>query len=134
MSNSKNGGYVYSTLSNDQSYVLWGVSDQASGPRTRDKTIVVRGRANIRGEFVTPKGVMTSVSVEELEILKKVPAFQRHLKAGYISIDPHREDPDKVAKSMTTKDKSAQLTPEDYDKAGKKPPSTGKGTTKTQAA
>lgn len=129
MSKQSTGSYVYSTLSNDQAYVQWGKSsDKDGGPLRRDNTIVIRGKANVfdKEKFVTQKGVVTPVSNEELARLRTNKAFQRHLEAGYIKIENHREEPQKVAKSMTGKDQSAQLTADDYVKEGKKAPTSTK--------
>lgn len=93
----------------------------------RKKGVLIKGGANVGGKgLITPKGVVTHVSDEELEFLETVPAFQRHKAAGHITVvKSAKPDAEKVAKDMTPKDKSAPKTPDDYP--GDKQPVVGKG-------
>ncbi len=119
---------IYSTLSCDQSYRLWdcelkGVTDE-KGFRTPNSTFqfLVNGKANITNKIlITPKGVATVCSAEQLEKLKKCACFNNHVNRGYLLIDEaakntSAEKADKVAENMTQKDKSAPKTEKDIPK------------------
>ena len=70
--------------------------------------------------MLTPKGVATLVTDEQLKTLEQIKAFQKHQEEGFITVDKSKHDPEKVAKDMTGKDKSAQLDDDDF-KPDKKP-------------
>ena len=110
--------YVYSTLSNDQKYTLWKVSTDGA-PHVAMGSVLVRGRANVINEKTldTPKGVVTQVSGAQLKQLCNSGSFVRHFKTGYLRVETVQEKPEKVANDMSPKDKSAQLTGDDFKKA-----------------
>lgn len=107
--------YVYSTLSNDQSYTVWDITTQG-GPHVPKKSILVRGKANIADPhtFVTPRGVVTTVSADELRVLEADESFKRHRQAGYITVERKKEEPDRVARNMKARDESAPKTEADF--------------------
>lgn len=117
----KGDHYIYSTLSNDQRYTLWQEKAADGAPNIALGSVLVHGRANVINEKTldTPKGVMTRVTADQLSLLHHSGSFLRHKKAGYLTIEKAKVEPDKVAKDMTPKDKSAQLEKADF----KKPPS-----------
>ena len=122
--------YVYSTLTSPQQYTGY-TKQKLSGPKDDrlpvvEKAVYINGGANVaQGNAVTtPKGVMTQVSKEDLEFLETIPAFNDHVKKGFITVSTKKVAVEKVVKDMEKKDKSAPKTPEDYPKDKK--PTTGK--------
>ena len=113
--------YIYSTLSNDQSFVTWVNTKDARLLPVRQSVVLISGKANIMGKtnLVTPKGVLTTISEEAYKKIEKLPAFKRFVERGYITVESKLEDPDKVAKDMKSRDKSSQLTDDDIKKDGK---------------
>lgn len=94
--------YVYSTLSANQNY---------DGVHIAGGTGVANSRT-----LVTPRGMVTPVTEEQLAILKNNRVFNIHQKAGYIDVQNKEVKPEKVAKNMADKDKGAQETKETLDK------------------
>lgn len=121
---SKKSHFLYSTLTADNIYPVY-------APGGADlpvilKQVLVRGGTNVPDKrLITPMGVVTEVTSEELEALKTSAVFQAHVDNGYITISDHREDPEKVVatEGMETRDTSAPLVPEDFepDAPGAKP-------------
>ena len=109
--------YIYSTLSNDQAYTTWQPVPESrqkeSMARVVERTILVRGKANIADRFfITPRGMVTKVTEEEFEHLKNNEDFIRHEKAGHILVEEKKYDPEVVvAKGMKQADDSAPITP-----------------------
>ena len=107
--------YVYSTLTADQDYTVYPPFNPQKIPKP-ERVIRVYGGANvINRNLITPRGVSTTVSDEELKILETIPSFNRHLKRGFLTVDKKRSDADKVAKDMNPRDKSAQLEDKDFE-------------------
>lgn len=114
--------YIYSTLAADTRYAVY--ADTASDLPVVTRTVLVKGGAGVANKnFVTPRGVMTEVTGEELEMLKANKVFQKHVQGGYISHDEKKADVEKVVSNMTGRDSSAPIVPQDYDpeQAGAKP-------------
>jgi hypothetical protein len=119
---------IYSTLGNSTSYAIYEPSSMkdAKSVATVRKSIEVKGGAGIANKnLVTPKGVVTRVSAEDLELLKNDPHFQQHVKRGFITVDEGEDfsdDPsdvnqkqvDKRADDMNPNDKSKPLTSKDF--------------------
>lgn len=105
--------YVYSTLSNDQDYAVY--VKAPNGVHVKEGNVYVHGKANVQGKnLVTPKGVATSVTDEQLELLMANPVFKIHMDKGHISVSSKEVDANKVAADLTKKDKSAQATAADF--------------------
>lgn len=114
--------YILSTLSSDVKYTVWKSFDEKKKqPPQKLKDVLVRGGANVINKaLVTPKGVVTQVSDEQLKALESVPSFGRHKERGYIKVvDKDPKKPDEVAKDLN-KDKSAQLTDKEVKNEKKK--------------
>lgn len=104
--------YVYSTLSTDQEYRGY---REGGDVKTVKWSVTVKGGANIASKnLITPKGVLTIVSEEELALLNENAQFNRHKERGYIVIEKREEKAEKVAKNMKKKDESAPLTHSDF--------------------
>ncbi len=110
--------YVYSTLSSDQDYALYPDKFDPKGIPQPLRVVHIDGKANVidKHKFITPKGVVTEVTDQELKTLQSISAFQQHMTEGFIKVDEKKADPAKVAKAdMTAKDRSAQLVEDDFD-------------------
>lgn len=121
--------YIVSTLSAPVTYTFYGAL--SGNMKKVIKEITINGGANVANKrtLVTPSGVPTQVSADELEMLKKHPVFKKHEASGHVKIvnTGYQEEAEKAAKDMAEKDTSAPRTPKDYEKEGKKSPKTKKG-------
>lgn len=111
--------YIYSTLTCDQAYTIY--SEGANGLKVPQGNIIIKGGTGIANDrLITPLGVVTSVSEDNLKLLQENPIFQQHEANGFISIqkDGKAQDPEKVAGEMNTDNKDAPVTPSDYEKGG----------------
>jgi len=105
--------YVYSTLSCDNEYRSYGKG--GGDIQNVVAHVLIRGGAGIANKnILTPKGVATQVTNEELAILESNDQFKLHVANGFIIVENKKAEADEVAKNMTKKDKSAPATPEDY--------------------
>ncbi|AZD85004.1 hypothetical protein C4K14_2170 [Pseudomonas chlororaphis subsp. aureofaciens] len=105
--------YLYSTLSNDQSYTSYQQVD--GGAPQPVSSILVHGKANVSTkQFVTPRGTATEVTAEQLAELRTNDVFKLHVKNGFITISQAKEDAEKVAADMTGRDQSAPLVEQDF--------------------
>ena len=108
--------YVYSTLSNDNIYASYDTSGSNKNTPILLRSILVKGGAGIATKhLITPLGVVTSVTDDELEHLKTNEVFQEHLRNGFIKIDKKKVDGEVAAADMASRDKSAPFVPEDVD-------------------
>jgi hypothetical protein len=106
--------YVYSTLSCDQNYADHKLS--AAGQPVVNRVVLIKGGANIMSDqLITPKGVVTEVSDDELAFLNTHELFLIHVKNGFLKVSKGQAlDPDKVAaSSLEAKDASAPLVESD---------------------
>lgn len=109
--------YIYSTLSNDQNYA------------TQDGVVFIAGQANIMTRrMYTPRGRVTEITDEQYAQLKENPVFRLHKENGFITVEHHKGDPEKVATNMEASDQSAPDTPESLEAEGKKVPKSNKKT------
>lgn len=114
--------YIISTLSNNVSYAIYEKS--GGGLPVLRKTIEIKGGANvINRSLLTLDGVATSVSEEDLKLLKDHPVFKQHLEGGFVKIQSSSEV---KTSDLTEKDLSAQLVAKDFSKKGKKAPKISK--------
>lgn len=107
--------YIYATLSSDQNYSVYEEQKKTAGgvlaPRALIGSVKINGKANIANKvLVTPRGAVTEVSDEELKLLRQCECFERHEEGGYVSVESRKTDPNKAAKNLTAKDKSAPIT------------------------
>lgn len=94
--------YIYSTLSADVNYTIG------------DRKFAVAGKANVANRnIITPRGMVTKATAEEVAELKKNRIFALHLKNGFLTIEDRQHDVEKVASSMEARDKSAPDTEND---------------------
>lgn len=113
--------YIYSTLSQSTAYTLYKERTPGSIPQAI-KAVTLNAGANVIDKaLVTPYGVVTQVSAEDYELLKENRSFKTHVAGGFLKVSKSKTDPEKVAKDMTPKDKSAQPTTEDLVDQGANP-------------
>jgi hypothetical protein len=106
--------YIYSTMTDSVNYTFYEQNENRD-VNTIIKQILIKGGANLPDKhFITPLGVVTSVSDDDLEWLESNPVFQQHKKAGFITIHKKKVDIEKVVCNMTHRDEASPLTPEDY--------------------
>lgn len=114
--------YILSKLANSQIYTQY-----AKGENNLNQIVAkveIKGGADVTDkQLVTPEGVITKVTSDELEILKANKDFQNHLERGHVKYFGQNPNMEKEAHKME-KDNSKPLTPDDYKKAGRKPPKT----------
>lgn len=114
--------YVYSNLSNNQNYTTWvkPMKGQEGAPNRKEKSVLINGQANVvnKSTMITPQGVLTIVSEEDMAVLEACPMFKRHLDAKFISVQDKEFKSNDVAKDLKKKDKSAPLTPADLKERG----------------
>lgn len=83
--------------------------------------VTIHGGSNVSNKhFVTPRGVVTSVTDDQLEWLKSQELFNRMVKDGFLTITESKVEPEVVLPDMKLQDKSAPKTPHDYE-PGKAP-------------
>lgn len=117
--------YVYSTLTCDNTYNVY----DNSGIGTKDMPVKVRsifikgGTGIATKQLVTPLGIATRVTDEEMEILLKDEVFISQHKAGFLQYRKDQVDAEVAAADMVTRDGSAPYVPEDTDEFEKVKPS-----------
>ena len=77
--------YIYSTLTADQIYTSYKTSP--NGVPTATSKVLIKGGANLMTKhMVTPRGVVTEVTPEELAELRTNEVFKLHLSNGFLQI------------------------------------------------
>ena len=107
--------YIFSTLANDQLYQNWltGGNDLPS----KGHAVHIKGGTGVANDrLITPMGVATEITEEDLGELEKNPVFQQHKEKGFVVIRQKKAETEKVASDMNLKDESAPLTDADYAK------------------
>ena len=114
--------YVYSTATADINYCDYHPGPATEGSARLKRKVLIKGGANLaplHGRLITPRGMVTQVSEEELSFLQNNEAFKRHMAAGYMHVDKANKDPDKVAAAgMAPQDGSAPITPKSKEVLG----------------
>lgn len=114
--------YILSKLANSQIYTKY--VKGAGNTNVPAVQIEVKGGADVTNKnFITPEGVITKITQNELELLKENKDFRRHLEQGVVKYFGQEPKLEKSVQGME-KDKSAPVTPDFYTKKGKKPPKT----------
>lgn len=101
--------YVHSTCAAPMVYPLYSGGENP----VKIKEIRIEGGANVVNplSMKTPTGVVTEVSDEDLELLKKDPAFQRHVARGFMRVMTESEP---NTKDMQKGDNCRQLNDYEY--------------------
>lgn len=121
--------YIVSKASQDCEYCDW--VKGRNGLNQKKKAVLIKGGANVlnRKTLETANGVVTEVSAEDLKFLLSNTAFKRHESKGWVRVCKTKADAEKKAEQEEKdetghkkKDGSAQLTKEDFEERGQKPP------------
>ncbi len=119
---------VASTLSSDVKYILYQPKskDAPGGSNTPVTHVLIRGGHGVahrqpHGGLETPNGMLTTVTEEQLELLKKDEVFQTHQKHGYIRIieTARKVEASKVVKDLEGTEPSSPLTDADFKEGGR---------------
>lgn len=107
--------HIYSTLAADHQFVVRG-SAAPGAVQPILKRILIRGGSGVanRRTLITPYGVHTQISDDDLEILRKDPSFQRFVARGHLRVESRESLPEIVAQDMAIDVGSAPLTPARY--------------------
>jgi hypothetical protein len=119
--------YVYSTLSTGVDYTTY-VKNDPKSPVVIEQVVSIAGGANVVAKgagLLTPHGVATAVTPEQLDALRANAIFQLHEANGFVTVSKAKEDPENVATDMTTRDTSAPLVQADFEAEGMEVPETG---------
>lgn len=115
--------YVLSKLANTQIYTQY-AKDVSNNINIAVQQVEIKGGSDVTNKnLITPNGVITQVTNNQLDILKSNIDFQKHLEKGYVNYFAFNPNMDKEVEKME-RDKSVPLTPDDYKKKGKKAPKT----------
>lgn len=108
--------FVYSTTTCDGTYIEYKPDlNKNQGFSEAIRKVTIKGGHGVATRhLVTPKGVVTEVTQDDLDFLLKNASFQKHMEAGFISYDNSRVEPEKRAADMAQADGSAPLTPADF--------------------
>jgi hypothetical protein len=116
---------IFSTLTGSVTYTDWKLS--AGGLSIAGREVTIKGGANVASKhLLTPRGIGTKVTDEELAFLETDVTFLMHKKNGFITIDSVGDirDADLAASDMEGRDDSAPDTPNDFLADGVEPPTT----------
>lgn len=114
--------FVYSTTTNNTFYEEYAEAIEGSQIRQIKRKVLIKGGNGVANKhLVTPFGVATQVSDDDLSFLMNNEAFLRHMKRGFLKVEERNIAAEKVAADMTPKDKSHPLRPKDFDKDEAKP-------------
>lgn len=88
------------------------------------RSVLIKGGAFVADKktLESVKGVVNEVTDEDYDWLKDNPTFKQMVNDGYIVVFEKENSAKKEADKGDMKDNSAQLTPEDFEAAGKEPP------------
>ena len=101
--------YIFSTLTGGQDYCLY--ERISNGNVILKKKISINGGANVANKkLYTPKGVVTSVSDEDYEVLKQISEFNNHVARGFLKVQKTKQDADEAVHDLQEKDATAPLT------------------------
>jgi len=106
--------YVYSTATNGIIYTK--MTENNQGPAKIIRKVEIKGGHGVATvkNLHTPRGIVTSVTDDEMDFLLANESFKNHVERGFMSYDKKEVAPEKKAKDMTQKDGSAPLTPADF--------------------
>lgn len=114
--------FVYSTLPAAQAYT----SHKATGDEglsIPERTVIIKGGASLADHrFETPLGVMTEITEDDFEFLKKNVVFMRHAQRGFIKVLDEKIDVEKVAADQNRASGDVPVTPQDFEAEDVKPP------------
>lgn len=107
--------YIFSTLAGDNVYANHRPGGADLPVQDGDGVLIKGGAGVIDKRLITPQGVMTVVTADELDYLQGNEVFKVHKANGFIVVSEKPADPEAVASAdMTERDPGAQLVPGDF--------------------
>lgn len=103
---------VFSTLASSVAYTNH-VQGGADLPIALEPVTIHGGAGVANDRIVTPRGVATRVTEEQVEYLRANPIFRLHEENGFVMVSDHDVAPDIAAADMTGRDNSAPVVPQD---------------------
>lgn len=104
---------VFSTLSNDQLYTTYKTGE--NGVSHPVSQVFIAGKANITNKhFITPLGMVTEITEEQLQELRSNDLFKLHEKNGFLKVSERKADVEAAVSDMAGPDASAPLTEADF--------------------
>ncbi len=80
-----------------------------------DRKVSIAGGSNVANKnLITPIGVPTKVTDEELAFLREHEVFNRMMKNGFFKVVKDKAEPEAVIADMETRDESAPFVPGDF--------------------
>lgn len=108
--------YVYSTLTADNKYAHY---VKAGDQQHVEREVLIHGGHGVANRnLITPRGVVTKVTDDELEFLEANSAFKFHRDNGFLSVEQKEFDTEAVASNMEGRDGSSPIVPSDYEAGG----------------
>ena len=104
--------WVFSTLTSSMDYTNY-EKGGADLPVALPPVHIKGGAGLADKNFVTPDGVGTRVTEQQLEYLRANPVFNLHEKNGFIKVVASEPVPEKAASDMERRDGSAPIVPQD---------------------
>lgn len=123
--------YVYSTATCSAQYITYeenssrDIAVVKKKPNGKPMKVTINGGHGIADKHMfTPRGVVTIVEDDDMEMLLKNDNFLQHMQSGHISYDKKRVKIIKKVENMAEKDGSAPYTPADYKEGDYSSPNT----------
>lgn len=107
--------FIYSSLANDQKFNFF-AKPVLGAPARIEAAITIKGGAGVahKKTLVTPYGVVTRLSADDYERLKKHDQYKAFETAGHMFSSDVRLD-EEVAAADLDRDNSAPMTDEDFE-------------------
>lgn len=114
---------IYSTMTADVDYTFWDSSRVQIGQQLiTERVLRINGKANLATKtLLTPRGAVTMITQEELDLLNSNPVFVQHLKNGFVAVEAYTPDVDSVVAGLVPRDNSAPLEIGDFDETSPQP-------------
>jgi hypothetical protein len=106
--------FIYSTMTAGVTYTSFKKVEGGIG-RPHKQVIIHGGANNANKNRITPIGVETEVSEEDLAFLLENPVFKRHQENKFLVVFAKSQRIEKAVQDLQAADKSAPLTPADLN-------------------
>lgn len=122
---------LVSTMGDPVEYTLYENAHSDGGNNPVTKTVHIRGGAGVasrhrilEGEVQTSQAIVTKVSDEDYEALKRNSVFQTHVDNGFIKVllgesSGTKKEAKAASADMSHDDEAKQYTPKDFEKGGR---------------
>lgn len=119
--------FIKSKLSASCNVVLYAPLQSGSTALHPIKSVTIKGGANVQDKktLEAPDGIIQEIADADWEAIKDHAWVKFQIEKGFIV--PYTSKPKEKFSDMAEKDKSAQLTENDYKKRGKKAPKAVRG-------